>query len=94
MELFEIQAPSYTYGNKSETEVARIVASHSEWQFDGFDALYFDGEKVAGSIEQAAAGMIALGWIEVTPSSRYPVWERMPQGGARRAEKLRIAIGA
>jgi hypothetical protein len=93
MKLFEIQAPSYTYGNKSETEVARIVASHSEWQFDGFDALYFDGEKVAGSIEQAA-GMIVLGWIEVTPSSRYPVWERMPRGGARRAEKLRIAIRA
>ena len=77
-EAITVQAPRYTEGRRrSATELARLVARHSEWAWAEEDALVDDlGDLLAYTIEDAAEAMQDLGWL--APGGAGVIWARMP----------------
>ena len=90
-EAVTVQAPRYTEGRRrSATELARLVAQHSEWAWAEDDALVDDlGGLLAYTIEDVAEAMQDLGWF--APGGAGVIWARMPAAHVRgaRAEDLR-----
>lgn len=93
-EAVTVQAPRYTEGRRrSATELARLVAQHSEWAWAEEDALVGDlGDLLAYTIEDAAEAMQDLGWL--APGGAGVIWARMPAAHVRgaRAEELRSRL--
>lgn len=59
-----VQAPRYTEGTAhSVTEIARIIAKHSEWSLHEDQLFDADRERIAAHITAASRAMEALGWI-------------------------------
>ena len=93
-EAVTVQAPRYTEGRRrSATELARLVAQHSEWAWAEDDALVDDlGGLLAYTIEDAAEAMQDLGWF--APGGAGVIWARMPAAHVQgaRAEELRSRL--
>lgn len=91
-----VQAPRYTEGRlRSATELARLIARHSEWAWAEDDALVDDlGGLLAYTIEDAAEAMQDLGWL--APGGAGAIWSRMPAAHVQgaRAEELRSRLDA
>lgn len=90
-EAVSIQAPRYTERRRrSPTELARIVARDSGWQWGPDDTLLDDGgQLVAFTIEDAAVAMQELGWF--APEAAGLAWGAIPHlfAGAERTDAIR-----
>lgn len=88
-----VQSARNTEGRRrSKTELARMVAKHSDWFFDVDDRLTeLPGSKViAYTIEDAAAAMLELGWI--LANGKGVAYSDMPSDTHQRAVDLRAAL--
>lgn len=94
MELEDVQAPRFTEARrKSDTENARTIAAHRGWKFDEDDQLTdSSGDVIAYTIEDAAAGMVSLGWI--TPRNWRTDWNSIPQDEQLAAAALRATFNS
>lgn len=89
-DALSVQAPRYTEGRRrSSTELARLIAHHSQWHWSEDDELLDEtGQRVAHTIEDAAEAMQELGWF--APGGTGVIWSRLPEGHVRRARALAV----